>query len=88
MERLYHKQSSKPGKNSTFYTTHKQGNPVRLITAGSNTAIENLSRFIEMVCSPLWENFTCRIRDTGHLLKIIDDLSISNLCSMSNMMLH
>ena len=34
-----------PGKNSTLYKTHKPNNPVRLLTTGCNTAIENLSRF-------------------------------------------
>ena len=32
-----------------------------------------------MVCSPLTENISCRIRDTGHLLNIIDDLNMNNL---------
>ena len=35
-------EDAKPEKISTLYKTHKQGNPVRLITIGCNTAIENL----------------------------------------------
>ena len=55
--------------------------PVRLLTSGCNTAIENLSRFIEIICSPLTEVMQCRIKDTSHLLDIIDTL---NDQSMSN----
>ena len=64
---------AKPGKNATLYKTHKTGLPVRLLTSGCNTAIENLSQFIELICSPLTENMTCRIKDTAHLLTIIDN---------------
>ena len=64
-----------PGKNATLYKTHKTGMPVRLLTSGCNTAIENLSRFIEIICSPLTEVMQCRIKDTSHLLDIIDTLN-------------
>ena len=70
---------AKPGKNSTLYKTHKEGNPVRLLTSGCNTAIENLSRFIEVVCSPMTENLRSRIKNTGHLLDIIDGLNESGI---------
>ena len=46
-------EDAQPGKNSTLYKTHKQGNLVRLLTTGCQAAIENLSRFIENVCPPL-----------------------------------
>ena len=39
------KYDAQPGKNSTLYKTHKPDIPVRLLTPGYNTAIENLSRF-------------------------------------------
>ena len=64
-----------PGKSSTLYTTHKSNNPVRLLTTGSNTAIESLSRFIEEVCGLLTNNIETRIRDKSHLLDIIDELN-------------
>ena len=64
-----------PGKNNILYKTHKPNNPVRLLTTGCNTAIENLSRFIEVVCAPLTNNIETRIRDTSHLLDIIDDIN-------------
>ena len=62
------------GKNSALYKTHKPNNPVRLSTTGCNTAIENLSRFIEGVCAPLTNNIETRIRDTSHLLDIIENI--------------
>ena len=43
-------------KQYTIYKTHKRNNPVRLLTTGCNKAIENLSRFIEVVCAPLTNN--------------------------------
>ena len=64
-----------PGKNSALYQTHKPNNPVPLLTTGCNTAIKNLLRFIEVVCAPLTNNIETRIRDTSHLLDIIDELN-------------
>ena len=72
-------EKAKPGKNATLYKTHKQNNPVRLLTTGCNTAIENLSRFIEKLCAPLVVTIPTRIKDTSHLLEIIDQLNTSNL---------
>ena len=66
---------AQPGKNSTFYKTHTQGKPVRLLTTGCNAAIENQSRFIKNVCAPLTENMRYRIRGTFHLLDIIETIS-------------
>ena len=64
-----------PGKNNILYKTHKPNNPVRLLTTGCNTAIYNLSRFIEVVCAPLTNIIETRIRHTSHLLNIIDELN-------------
>ena len=46
-----------------------------VLTTGCNTAIENLSCFIEVVCAALTNNTETRIRDTSHLLDIIDDIN-------------
>ena len=64
-----------PGKNSTLNKTHKPNNLERLLTTGCNTAIENLLRFIEVVCVQLTNKIETRIRDTSHLLDIIDELN-------------
>ena len=55
--------SAVPGKNNILYKTHKPNNPVRLLTTRCNTAIENLSRFIEVVCAPFTNNIETMIRD-------------------------
>ena len=63
------------GKTSTLYKTYKQGDLIRLLTTGCNTAIENLSKFTENVCVPFTEKMRYRIRDTSHLLDIIDKIN-------------
>jgi hypothetical protein len=68
-----------PGKNSTMYKTHKPNIPVRLLTTGCNTAIENLCRFVEKHTYPLAESLPSRIKDTAHLLEIIDEINTSPL---------
>ena len=64
--RLYNKQQSSTEKNSALYKTHKEGNPIRLLTTSCDTAIENLSKFIEKNCVPL-TNLDVRINDTKYL---------------------
>ena len=68
-------EDAQPGKNSTLYKTHKDGTPVRLLTTGCNTAIENLAIFVEKHCAPIAESIPTRIKDTQHLLQIIDTLN-------------
>ena len=52
---------------------------MHLLTTGCNTAIENLSRFIEVVWAPLTNNIETRIRDTNHLIDIIDELNLERI---------
>ena len=66
-------EDAQPGKSSRLYKTHKQGNPVRLLTTGYT--IENLSKFIENVCETLTENMRYRNRDISHLLDFIDTIN-------------
>ena len=40
-----------------------------------NSGTKNLSRFIENICAPLTENMRYRIKDTSHLLDIIDTIN-------------
>ena len=71
----------KMGKNSTprkMYVnvkTHKIGYPTRVITSGCNTAIENLSMFVENVLYDIVSELPPRIKDTNHMLDIIDNLN-------------
>ena len=61
--------------------THKENNPVRVITSGCNTAVENLSIFVENVLFELASELPSQIKDTCHMLEIIDDMNSSNLVS-------
>ena len=55
---------AKKAKNSTLYETHSNGTPVRLLTAGCNTAIENVAIFVEKHCAPMTQEIKTRIKDT------------------------
>ena len=72
-------EEAQPGKNSPLYKTHKDNTPVRLLTTGCNTAIENLSRFLEVHSAPLTTQLPSRIKDTGHLLELIDVINLKGL---------
>ena len=58
--------------------THKVDNPVRVITSGCSTAIENLSIFVEKCLYREVLNIESRIQDTNEMLNIVDDLNDSN----------
>ena len=70
---------STPGNMYGNVKTHKIGNPARVITSGCNTAIENLSIFVENVLYDLASELPSRIKDTNHMLDIIDNLSSLDL---------
>ena len=55
--------------------SHKVNNPVRVITSGSNTAIESFSIYIERVLFELSESMPSRIKDNNHLLDKIDNIN-------------
>ena len=61
--------------NSTRTFTHEDNNPVRVITSGCGTPTENLSLFIEKCCKTAINSIPCRVRDTSHMLDIIEDLN-------------
>ena len=67
--------NSTPGKMYGLVKTHKVNNPVRVITSGCNTAIESLSIYIEHVLFELSEGMPSRIKDSNHLLDIIDNMN-------------
>ena len=70
---------SSPGKMHGNVKTDKIGNPTRVITSGCNTAIENLSIFVENVLYDIASELPSRIKDTNHMLDIIDNLNSLNL---------
>ena len=71
--------NSRPGKMYDNIKTHKADNPARVITSGCNTAVEYLSIFFEKVLYGIASELPSRIKDTNHMLDIIDDLNNLNL---------
>ena len=69
--------SSTAGKMYGNVKTHKENNPVRVITNGCNTAIENLPIFVENVLFELASKLPSQIIDTCHMLEINDDMNNS-----------
>ena len=59
--------------------THKTDNPTRVITSGCNTPVENLSIFVEKLLYGIASELPSRIKDTNHMLDIIEYLNNSNL---------
>ena len=72
-------ENATPAKNTPLYKTHKENTPVRVITSGCNTAIENLSIFVDKICLPLAQTNVTLIKDTSHLLDIIDNLNLNSI---------
>ena len=70
---------STPGKMYGNIKTHKIGNPTKAITSGCNTTIENLSIFVENVLYDIASELPLRIKDTNHMLDIIDYLNSLDL---------
>ena len=71
--------NSRPGKMYGNIKTHKTNNPARVITSGCNTPVEHLSIFVEKVLYRIASELPFRIKDTNHMLDIIDDLNNLNL---------
>ena len=56
--------------------THKNNYPARTIASGCNTGVENLSIFVEKVLYKEFERIPSRIKDTNHMLDIIEMILI------------
>ena len=66
---------AKPGVAFGNVKTHKDGNPLRLITSCCGTPIENLSAFTEFYLQPLARNLPSFIKDTTDLLNRIEEIN-------------
>lgn len=51
--------------------TLKANNHVRIVTSGCNTAVENLSIFVEKVLHKKVERIPFRIKDMSHMLTLL-----------------
>ena len=70
---------STPGKMYDNVKTYKIGNPTRVITSGCNTAVENLSICLENVLYDIASELPSIVKDTKHMLDIIDNLNSLDL---------
>ena len=70
---------STSGRMYGLIKTHKNNNPARIIMSGCNTAVESLSIFVEKVLYDIASKLSSRIKDTGHMVDIIDEINNSNL---------
>ena len=59
--------------------THKENNPVRVITSGCSTSIEYLSVFVEKYLYREVNKIDSRIKDTQDMLNIIDMINDSDI---------
>ena len=66
------------GKMYGLIETHKNDNPARIITSGCNTTVESISIFAEKILNDIASNFPSRIKDTGPMLDIIDEINNSS----------
>ena len=66
---------AKHGKNYGLIKTHKPNNPIRMITSGNGTAVENLSLFTEYFLHPCVKNELQILIDTTALLKKVEDIN-------------
>ena len=69
--------TSKPGKVYGNIKTHKENWPYRYILSCNGTPIENLAKWIEFHLKPLARIHKAYIKDTGHLLNLLEDLNVS-----------
>ena len=75
-----------PGKMYGLVKTHKADNPVRVITSGCGTAVENLSIFVEKCLFPEVLKIESRVQDTSEMLNFIDFLNDSNILTENCML--
>ena len=67
--------SSTAGEMYGNFKARKENNPLRVMKSGCNTSVENLSIFVENVLFKLESELSSRIKDTCHMLEIIDDIN-------------
>ena len=67
----------KPAKNYGLVKTHKPGQKLRVITAGTCSAVSNLSAFTERFLGPLSRSQKPLLVDTADFLNLIEHLSTS-----------
>ena len=77
-----------PGKMYCLVKTHKENNPVRVITSGCGIAVENLSIFIKKFLFPEVLEIESRVQVTSEMLNFIDFLNDSNILTENCMLVN
>ena len=75
-----------PGKMYGLAKTHRADHPVKVITSGCGTAVENLSIFVEKCLFPEVLKIESRVQDTSEMLNFIDFLNDSNILTENCML--
>ena len=68
-----------PGKMHGLVKTHKADNPVRVITSGCGTAVENLSILVEKYLFPELLKIESKVQDTSEMPNFLDFVNDSNI---------
>ena len=55
--------------------THKNNNPTRIIASGCKTDVESIFIFVYKVLYDIANNLPSRIKGTGNMLDIIDEIN-------------
>ena len=71
--------SSSAGKIYGLAKTHELNNFVRIIASDCHATVKTLSIFLEEVLCKKLEEIPSRIKDSSHMLDIIDNLNDSDL---------
>ena len=67
-------------RDSKFYLLpkiHKPGNPGRPIVSACNFATDLLATYLDMITKPLVENLPSYVKDTNHMLDIVESFRFS-----------
>ena len=67
--------NARPGKNYGLIKTHKPNNPIRLITSGNVTDVENLSLFTEYFLHPCIKKEPQILTDTTAILNKVNEIN-------------
>ena len=70
---------STTGEMYSNFKMHKVDNLTRIITIGCNTAMENLSIFVENVLYDIASKLRLKIKGTSHMFDIIDNFNSLDL---------
>ena len=66
---------AQPAKNYGLIKTHKPGRKLRVITAGTNSAIAQLSAFTERFLGPIARSLRYILVDTTDFLRMLQDIN-------------